>query len=65
MRTCSALTVVQDTWIMFNDFVVREVSEEEVFSFPDTWKVRHFLLVKLTTRLQQLSYSKEQTAKRH
>jgi hypothetical protein len=42
--TCAsrqALTAVQETWIMFNDFVVREVSAEEVFSFPDAWKVRY------------------------
>jgi hypothetical protein len=49
MCPCSALTIVRDTWIMFNDFVVREVSEEEVFSFPDTWKVRYLPLVKLTS----------------
>lgn len=28
-----------DRWVLFNDFVVREVSEEEVFQFPDAWKV--------------------------
>lgn len=27
------------TWIMFNDFLVRPVSEDEVLSFPDQWKV--------------------------
>jgi len=26
-------------WVMFNDFLVRHVSEEDVFGFPDTWKV--------------------------
>ncbi|WWD08075.1 hypothetical protein V865_006185 [Kwoniella europaea PYCC6329] len=26
-------------WIMFNDFLVRSISEEEVFNFPDQWKV--------------------------
>jgi PAB-dependent poly(A)-specific ribonuclease subunit 2 len=26
-------------WIMFNDFSVRPVFEEEVFSFPAQWKV--------------------------
>ena len=27
------------TWVMFNDFLVRQVSAEEVFRFPDAWKV--------------------------
>ena len=26
-------------WVMFNDFLVRVVSEDEVFRFPDQWKV--------------------------
>jgi PAB-dependent poly(A)-specific ribonuclease subunit 2 len=26
-------------WFVFNDFVVRNVSEQEALSFPDTWKV--------------------------
>ncbi|WVR04297.1 PAB-dependent poly(A)-specific ribonuclease subunit PAN2 [Kwoniella sp. DSM 27419] len=26
-------------WIMFNDFLVRAVTEQEVFSFKDVWKV--------------------------
>lgn len=26
-------------WLMFNDFSVRPVSEEAVFSFPEQWKV--------------------------
>jgi hypothetical protein len=42
-----ALTAVQDTWVMFNDFVVRGVSEDEVFSFPDAWKVSRYLRSKL------------------
>ncbi|WWD21952.1 PAB-dependent poly(A)-specific ribonuclease subunit PAN2 [Kwoniella shandongensis] len=29
----------QSSWIMFNDFLVRKVTEEEVFRFPDQWKV--------------------------
>jgi PAB-dependent poly(A)-specific ribonuclease subunit 2 len=30
-------------WHVFNDFLVRPVSEEEALSFPGTWKVRtHF-----------------------
>ncbi|WVQ97692.1 PAB-dependent poly(A)-specific ribonuclease subunit PAN2 [Kwoniella sp. CBS 9459] len=27
------------SWVMFNDFLVRPVTEEEVFTFPDLWKV--------------------------
>jgi hypothetical protein len=27
-------------WFVFNDFVVRNISEEEALSFPDKWKVR-------------------------
>lgn len=26
-------------WFVFNDFVVRNISEEEALSFPDKWKV--------------------------
>jgi PAB-dependent poly(A)-specific ribonuclease subunit 2 len=26
-------------WFVFNDFVVRNISEEEALSFPDVWKV--------------------------
>lgn len=32
-------------WIMFNDFLVRPVKEEEVFSFPDTWKVPSVIIL--------------------
>jgi hypothetical protein len=28
-------------WFVFNDFVVRNVTEEEALSFPDKWKVRN------------------------
>lgn len=31
--------VVPESWIIFNDFLVRAIPEEEVFSFPDQWKV--------------------------
>jgi hypothetical protein len=47
VETYHALTAVQDTWVMFNDFVVRGVSEDEVFSFPDAWKVSRYLRFKL------------------
>lgn len=26
-------------WVLFNDFVVRNISQEEALSFPDKWKV--------------------------
>lgn len=35
----------QPKWIMFNDFLVRPVKEEEVFSFPDTWKVPSVIIL--------------------
>jgi PAB-dependent poly(A)-specific ribonuclease subunit 2 len=27
-------------WFLFNDFVVRNITEEEALCFPSTWKVR-------------------------
>ncbi|KAG5646693.1 hypothetical protein DXG03_002683 [Asterophora parasitica] len=30
---------LQSPWFLFNDFVVRNISEEEALSFPDKWKV--------------------------
>jgi hypothetical protein len=30
----------ESPWFVFNDFVVRNISEEEALSFPDRWKVR-------------------------
>lgn len=30
---------LQSPWFVFNDFVVRNVSEKEALSFPGTWKV--------------------------
>lgn len=32
------------SWHLFNDFLVKPVSEEEVLSFPGKWKVRAWLL---------------------
>jgi len=32
-------------WYIFNDFVVRNVPEEEALSFPDRWKVPWVLAV--------------------
>jgi len=34
----------ESPWFLFNDFVVQNVSEEEVLSFPGNWKAR-FMLV--------------------
>jgi PAB-dependent poly(A)-specific ribonuclease subunit 2 len=30
---------LQSPWFVFNDFVVRNVSEDEALSFPGKWKV--------------------------
>lgn len=30
-------------WFVFNDFVVRNISEDEALSFPDKWKVRNHI----------------------
>ncbi|KAF8078063.1 ubiquitin carboxyl-terminal hydrolase-domain-containing protein [Lyophyllum atratum] len=30
---------LKSPWFLFNDFVVRNISEEEALSFPDKWKV--------------------------
>lgn len=30
---------LKSAWFLFNDFVVRNISEEEALSFPSTWKV--------------------------
>lgn len=32
------------SWHLFNDFLVKALSEEEVLSFPGKWKVRAWLL---------------------
>jgi hypothetical protein len=29
-------------WFLFNDFVVKNISEQEALSFQDKWKVRFF-----------------------
>ncbi|WRT65143.1 uncharacterized protein IL334_002085 [Kwoniella shivajii] len=38
----------QSHWIMFNDFLVRSVSEREVFNFPDQWKVPAVIILQRT-----------------
>jgi hypothetical protein len=43
MFLCAVLNQESDAtspWYMFNDFVVKNLSEEEVFSFKELWKVR-------------------------
>jgi PAB-dependent poly(A)-specific ribonuclease subunit 2 len=43
---------------MFNDFLVRPVKEEEVFSFPDTWKVPAVIVLERVDCASLLDYSK-------
>jgi PAB-dependent poly(A)-specific ribonuclease subunit 2 len=31
---------INSPWYIFNDFMVRNVTEEEALSFPGAWKVR-------------------------
>ncbi|KAL1408168.1 poly(A)-specific ribonuclease [Vanrija albida] len=45
-------------WIMFNDFLVRPVKEEEVFSFPDTWKVPAIIILERVDADKMLDYGK-------
>jgi PAB-dependent poly(A)-specific ribonuclease subunit 2 len=35
----------ESSWVMFNDFLVRPVSEQEVFRFPQLWKVPAIVLL--------------------
>lgn len=45
-------------WIMFNDFLVRAVKEDEVFSFTDTWKVPAIIMLERRDSGQLLDYSR-------
>ena len=45
-------------WIMFNDFLVRPVKEEEVFSFPDTWKVPAVIVLERVDKTKLLDFSR-------
>lgn len=38
---------ISSQWVLFNDFVVKDITEEEALSFPDKWKVNITLLVLL------------------
>lgn len=31
--------IAEGPWFIFNDFVVRNISEQDALSFPGTWKV--------------------------
>jgi len=31
-------------WFVFNDFAVRNVSEEEALNFPDLWKASPYVI---------------------
>ncbi|KAF8590468.1 hypothetical protein K439DRAFT_1329688 [Ramaria rubella] len=44
-------------WFIFNDFVVRNVSEEEALSFPGTWKVPAILYLERVDVRDKLDYS--------
>ncbi|KAG9318200.1 ubiquitin carboxyl-terminal hydrolase-domain-containing protein [Chiua virens] len=45
-------------WFLFNDFVVRNISEEEALSFPSTWKVPAVLYFEREDVRSQLDYSR-------
>lgn len=44
------------TWIMFNDFLVRPVSEDEVLSFPDQWKVPAVIILERENTEELLNF---------
>ena len=44
-------------WIMFNDFLVRRVTEEEVFRFPDQWKIPAVIIMERTDTDTLLDFS--------
>ncbi|OJA15705.1 hypothetical protein AZE42_08691 [Rhizopogon vesiculosus] len=48
---------LKSPWFLFNDFVVRNISEEEALSFPSTWKVPAVLYFERIDVRQQLDYS--------
>ncbi|WVQ83826.1 PAB-dependent poly(A)-specific ribonuclease subunit PAN2 [Cryptococcus sp. DSM 104549] len=43
------------SWIMFNDFLVRDVPESQVFSFPDSWKVPAVIILERVDSASLLS----------
>ncbi|KAG6854601.1 hypothetical protein C0991_004203 [Blastosporella zonata] len=48
---------LQSPWFIFNDFVVRNISEEEALSFPDKWKVPAIVYYERTDLPDALDYS--------
>ncbi|KAG1748914.1 PAB-dependent poly-A-specific ribonuclease subunit PAN2 [Suillus paluster] len=48
---------LKSAWFLFNDFVVRNISEEEALSFPSTWKVPAILYLERVDVREQLDYS--------
>ncbi|KAG6879034.1 poly(A)-specific ribonuclease [Termitomyces sp. T32_za158] len=44
-------------WFIFNDFVVRNISEEEALSFPDKWKVPAIIYYERNDLPELLDYS--------
>lgn len=44
-------------WIMFNDFLVRPVREEEVFTFTESWKVPAVIILERVDAASVLSYA--------
>ncbi|KAG6878679.1 hypothetical protein C0993_011494 [Termitomyces sp. T159_Od127] len=44
-------------WFIFNDFVVRNISEEEALSFPDKWKVPAIIYYERNDLHEVLDYS--------
>lgn len=47
----------EPTWIMFNDFLVRPVPEEEVFRFSDQWKVPAVIILERKDQSNVLDFS--------
>ncbi|GAA6000190.1 hypothetical protein JCM10207_007897 [Rhodosporidiobolus poonsookiae] len=45
------------SWHLFNDFLVRPVSEEEVLSFPGTWKIPAVLFYERTDTKEIIDFS--------
>ncbi|KAK8846644.1 PAB-dependent poly(A)-specific ribonuclease subunit PAN2 [Kwoniella newhampshirensis] len=46
------------SWVMFNDFLVRKVTEEEVFRFPDQWKVPAVIILERSDSAKVLDWGK-------
>jgi PAB-dependent poly(A)-specific ribonuclease subunit 2 len=43
-------------WVMFNDFLVRHVSEEDVFGFADSWKIPAIIVLERVDSVQVLNF---------